>query len=99
MPVEFGKELAVFSDVVTVQEAEPLLEWLQSQVAPSHPSIDLYACIHLHSANLQVLMAARPAVSRWPQDAYLAAWLRSALRLDAADNDSTQGVGAWLRAY
>ena len=42
--------------------------------------VDLAACSHLHPANLQVLMAADAAISAWPTDHGLAAWLASALR-------------------
>jgi hypothetical protein len=46
--------------------------------------LDLSACCHLHTASLQVMMAAQPAISKWPQDAKLRAWLETAL---AADKD------------
>ena len=76
MAIEYKKNLAVFSDVVSVEDAEALLEWLQKKSA-AH--VDLSACTHLHPANLQVLMAAKPAISAWPIDIGLAAWLKSAL--------------------
>ena len=72
MPIEFKKEHAFLRDAVSVEEAEGLLEWLQHE--PS-AKVDLSACRHLHTANLQVLMAAKPAISRWPEDAKLRAWL------------------------
>jgi hypothetical protein len=77
MPIEYKNNLAVFSDVVSVEEAEALLEWLQKNASAS---VDLLACTHLHPANLQVLMAAEPVISAWPADTGLAAWLRSALK-------------------
>ena len=76
MPVEYSKKTARFTEVVSVEEAEGLLEWLQGQ---KNPQIDLAACTHLHAANLQVLMAARPAIVGWPKDESLARWLRNAL--------------------
>ena len=76
MAIEFKRNLAVLSEVVTVEEAETLLEWLQKKPAAK---LDLSACVHLHSANLQVLMAAKPAIQSWPEDAGLRAWLESAL--------------------
>jgi hypothetical protein len=76
MAIEFRKNIAVFSDVVSVEEAEALLEWLQKK--PS-AGVDLAACIHLHPANLQVLMAAGATVKAWPANAVLAAWIKSAL--------------------
>ena len=76
MAIEFKRNLAVLSDVVTVEEAEGLLEWLQKKPAVK---VDLSACVHLHSANLQVLMAAKPAVQAWPTDPALRLWLEFAL--------------------
>jgi hypothetical protein len=76
MSVQYTEHSAVFSEVVGVDEAEALLEWLQANAAAR---IDLSACTHLHPANLQVLMAARPTITAWPADTGLAPWLRSAL--------------------
>ena len=76
MAIEFKKNLALFRDVVSVDEAEGLLEWLQKCPAGK---VDLAACSHLHPANLQVLMAARARVHAWPEDNLLAAWLKTAL--------------------
>lgn len=76
MPIEFKKKVAEFRDVVSVDEAEALLEWLQKR--PS-AKIDLAACTHLHPANLQVLMAAKPAVIAWPEPAFRA-WLEPLLK-------------------
>ena len=77
MPIEFKKTRAVFRDVVSVEEAEGLLEWLQTRPAAK---VDLSACSHLHTANLQVLMVAKTAISSWPKDAELRAWLEPALK-------------------
>ena len=76
MAIAYKKNHAVFSDVVSVEDAEALLEWLQKKPTAS---VDLSACTHLHPANLQVLMATRPAISAWPTDTGLASWLKSAL--------------------
>ncbi|MBK1719072.1 hypothetical protein [Thiocystis violacea] len=76
MAIEYKKNLAVFHDVVSVEEAEALLEWLQTKRTAK---VDLTDCVHLHPANLQVLMAAKPAIQAWPTDAGLSAWLESAL--------------------
>jgi len=77
MPIEFKRNQAVLHDVVGVEEAEGLLEWLQSKPAAK---VDLARLRHLHTANLQVLMASRPAVSAWPEDRELRAWLEPALK-------------------
>ena len=55
MPIEFMTDQVIFRDVASVEEAEALREWLgKTQFA----TVDLTACTHLHTANLQVLMAA-----------------------------------------
>jgi hypothetical protein len=77
MPIEFKRNRAVFQDVVRVEEAEGLLEWLQKK--PS-AKVDLAALSHLHTANLQVLMAAKAGISNWPEDSELRAWLETALK-------------------
>lgn len=76
MAIEYRKSLAVFRDVVSVEDAETLLEWLQKK--PSARA-DFSACTHLHPANLQVLMAAKASVVEWPKDDAFADWLKSAL--------------------
>ena len=78
MGLEYKKNQIVCKDVVSVEEAEALLEWVQKK---SNVRVDLSACTHLHPANLQVLMAAKPVVSAWPVDAGLATWLMSALKI------------------
>jgi hypothetical protein len=77
MPIEFKKNRAVFRDEVSIEEAEGLLEWLQTRPAAS---VDLSACIHLHTANLQVLMTAKAGISSWPRNAELRGWLEPALK-------------------
>jgi len=77
MPIEYKKNRMVFRDVVAVEEAETLLEALQK--TPS-AKVDLAACTHLHTANLQVLMAARPVIVSWPENIELRAWLETALK-------------------
>lgn len=76
MAIEFHKKTAVLQDSIGVDAAEGLLAWLQK-----HPrgQVDLAACTHLHTANLQVLLAAQPAICGWPQDPQLCAWLQSCL--------------------
>lgn len=76
MSLEFKKNQVLFKDVVSVEDAESLLEWLQQKPAAQ---VDFSACTHLHPANLQVLMAAKPKVSAWPEDAAFSVWLQSAL--------------------
>ncbi len=80
MSISYNKNVATFSGIVSVEEAEGLLEWLQA-----HPRgrIKLAALTHLHSANLQLLMAAKPTISAWPKDEALAEWLRNSIEQGA----------------
>lgn len=77
MAIEYQKRTAVLRGNVGVEEAETLLEWLQK-----HPKgkVELSDCLHLHAANLQVLMAAKASVAAWPKESGLRAWLETALR-------------------
>jgi hypothetical protein len=77
MPIEYQETAARFREVVEVAEADGLREWLQQN---PQCNLDLAACVHLHAANLQVLMAARPVISHWPEDQVQRTWLESALR-------------------
>ena len=77
MPIEFKKNRAIFRDEVSVEEAEGLLEWLQTRPMAR---ADLSACNHMHTANLQVLMTAKAGISSWPKNAELRAWLEPALK-------------------
>ncbi len=77
MPITFKKNRAVFTEIVGVEEAEGFLEWLHKY---PKGKIDLTNCTHLHAANLQVLMAARPEVTVFPSDSEFAGWLVSALK-------------------
>lgn len=78
MAIEYEDQTARLSGFIGVEEAEGLLAWLQA-----HPQgrVDLADCAHLHTANLQVLMAARPTIKEWPADADLRVWLEAALNI------------------
>ncbi len=76
MPIEYKKNQATFLDVASVEEAEPLLAWLQEK---KKPKVDLARCTHIHPANLQVLMALNTKIVSWPEDDRFRAWLQSAL--------------------
>ncbi|AGX87288.1 hypothetical protein [Candidatus Symbiobacter mobilis] len=76
MAIEYKKNQALFQDFVSVEDAETLLEWLLKK---STARVDMSACTHLHPANLQVLMVAKPVISAWPTDQVLATWIKSVL--------------------
>ncbi len=77
MPLEFKRNIALLREVVSIEEAETLLEWLQKK---ANPKVDLAGCHHLHPANLQILLAAHVTVIAWPADAVFAGWLQSVLK-------------------
>jgi len=76
MPIRFEDKTARFDGACTVDEAIPLAEWLEATEAPQ---LDLGRCTGLHTALLQVLMAARATVAAEPEDAFLRAWVMPAL--------------------
>ena len=75
MPVEYKSRVAHLVDEVTVEDAEPLFEWLETTAAAS---INLKRCSHLHAAVLQALMQQRPRITATPTDASLLQWLIAA---------------------
>ena len=76
MGIKYEKNTARLFDFVSVEEAEGLLEWLQTQ--PTR-RLDLARCEHLHAAVLQLIMALQPRIAAWPKDPGLAGWLRETL--------------------
>lgn len=76
MPITYKKNCAVFTEIIEVEEAEGLLEWLHKK---PKGKVDLALCTHLHAANLQVLMAAKPQLTALPVDPALAEWLKPSL--------------------
>ena len=78
MPIEYKNSQAIFTETVSVDEAEGLLGWLQKKTSAK---VNLSECTHLHPANLQVLMAARATASKWPKDLQLRNWLESAFKI------------------
>lgn len=76
MPFAIKNNTLVATELLGVEDAETLLDWLLN-----HPRgrLDLAACHHLHASNLQVLMAARHKIVVWPRQDTLADWLRAAL--------------------
>lgn len=59
MPMDLSETAAVLAGICEVAEAETLLAWLQAH--PQGP-VDVSGCEHAHTAIVQVLIAARPAV-------------------------------------
>jgi hypothetical protein len=71
-PATSGPHLVRIDGVCGVEEAMPLLEFLQSH---GDARIDMRTCTHLHSAALQVLMVAANRVVVPPEEEFLARWL------------------------
>lgn len=82
MPIFYNDHSVQLTGMVSVEDAEPFLEWLQT-----HPqaTLNLSECTHLHAANLQVLMATSARIECWPDDEALAAWLKNTLELATSE--------------
>jgi len=76
MTMETLNGTLVCAGSLSVDDAEALQQQLLA--SPEAP-LDLDACTHVHSACLQVLMAAPARIAAWPRDAALAGWLQSTL--------------------
>ncbi|KAA0679966.1 hypothetical protein [Roseomonas genomospecies 6] len=76
MPIRFEDRTARFEGACTVEEAIPLAEWLG---AAEDPRLDLGGCTALHTALLQVLLAARIPVAVPPEDDFLKRWVMPVL--------------------
>lgn len=72
MAFTFTKNTATAEGACAVEDALPLLEFLQAHRAAK---VDLGPCTQLHTAVLQVLLAVRPKIAALPQEAFLARWL------------------------
>lgn len=79
MPIQFSENLASFTEVCTVEEAEQLLQWLHDAPAGQ---LKLADCTHIHTAIVQVMMAGRAVIAWPPTDKDLARWLMPALMHD-----------------
>jgi hypothetical protein len=74
MPMDLSDTAAVLVGVCEVAEAETLLAWLQAH--PQGP-VDVSGCEHAHTALVQVLIAARPAVTGGSGGADAPAWVEA----------------------
>lgn len=72
MAVKTKGKTIYLSDAVTVEEAQTLHEFLLNK---KDARVDLSATTHVHTAALQVLMAARPKISRDFTDEFLLAYV------------------------
>lgn len=84
MGIEFSDCTAKFVGEVSAEEAESFLQFLLEKAVEKESAVqlDLEECKHVHGAVLQVLLKARPPITKWPRDEDLRNWLRSALKAE-----------------
>lgn len=70
MSIAYTRTKAVLREHVTVEDAEPLAEWVRK-----HPkgALEMAGCDSVHAAVVQVLLALRPRLASPPGDPWLAA--------------------------
>lgn len=74
MAIRYLKKHAALEDIVTVEDAQTLLDWLKKQ---PKPAVNLTKCKHLHAAVLQVLLVTRPQITGDIGDPWLARALQA----------------------
>ena len=90
MPIRFDGSTARFEGVCSVEEALPLSDWL---LATADARLDLGSCTELHTAVLQVLMAAGRPVAVPPEDAFLKRWVMPLLPSPAPGEGGREAAG------
>jgi hypothetical protein len=83
MAVSFGETMVVVDGPCGVEDALPLLEFLQSHLTAA---VDLRACTSLHSAALQVVMAVANRIAAPPEEAFLSRWLTPLFKANLASS-------------
>ena len=77
MSITYIENKAKFSDAVSAEEAETFLEWIVSR---DKAFVDMSECSHIHTAVLQVLMAAENiSIEKMPEDKSLKDWLNNTI--------------------
>lgn len=76
MPVRFGKNSVTMDGHCAVEEALPLLEYLQGH---GQAKVTMRACTAMHSAVLLVLIATRPKIGSLPDEPFMRRWFGPAL--------------------
>jgi hypothetical protein len=80
MTIRRTDDTVLLEDVCVVEDAEILMQELQAGAA----AIDWSGCSHLHTACLQVILAAGVPIRGSPANAALARWLAPLLQPDGA---------------
>lgn len=97
MPIEFDDTAARLLGVCAVQDAEPLLAWLEEDEARR---IDAAGLTHPHTAVMQVLLAKARPIAALPEDPAVRAWFEPLLTAQgatiaaAAEEDARAGAPA-----
>ena len=101
MPLQLGDGTAVLTGIITIEETEPLAAWLRAHGTVRPPArVDLGGCLHLHTAVLQALLAAKVQVSVPPADPFLQEWVAPLLAPvpirtgGPAPDDAAEAAGA-----
>ncbi len=76
MPINVRKTGVNLTGVCTVEDAEPLLQWM---IAHPGGNVQMKDCVNVHSAVLQTLIAGQAKCVGRPADPSLCAWLDAAL--------------------
>lgn len=86
MTIEYTNSTAIFSDSVSVEEADGLLDWIMKN---PKGKVDLTQCQHLHAANLQVLLVAKMPILALPEDHGLRIWFNAATEVSLTEVKKT----------
>jgi len=76
MPIIERKTTASLQGICTIDDNEPLIQWL---LAHPRGKVQLKDCVNLHSAIVQTLMMGQVQCLSWPADTNLREWLQTAL--------------------
>ncbi len=77
MSIEYNGDTAVFKETAAVDEAETFLEWTTEH---KDATVDLSECVHVHTAVLQVMMAAKPKIGKFPEEREFNTWIHNVLK-------------------
>ncbi len=88
MSVRLDGNIIVLEGQCRVEDAEPLLGWLQGG---GGRIVDVTNAEHVHAAVFQILMALRPPIRGEGSSAFMKDWIMPALQAPGADDGRPQG--------
>lgn len=77
MTISFARNVAKCEGFCQIEEAETLVNWVLKK---RKPKLDLANLEHMHTAILQVILAAQIEVSVWPNDDKLNTYFQTLLK-------------------